>query len=115
MLEELFVATRTARREGYVTWDIDDACRWSFFFVDEDRERLIAAGDALARAGYEAVGLLEPHEDDDDRETLYLRVDRVERHTVDSLLARNAELYAFAEAHGLGDYDGMDVGAIDAP
>ena len=56
MLEELFVATRTARREGHGTWNIDNACRWSFFFVDVDRERLIAAGDALARAGYE-VGI----------------------------------------------------------
>lgn len=73
------------------------------------------AGEDLARDGYELVGLLEPGEDDDDQETIYLRVDRVERHTVDSLLGRNSELYAFAESHGLADYDGMDVGAIDSP
>lgn len=115
MLEDLFANTRTARRDGHVTWDIDDVCRWSFFFIDEDRDRLIRAGEALARAGYEVVGLLEPDAADDDQETIFLRVDRVERHTVDSLLARNTELYAFADAHGLTDYDGMDVGAIDAP
>ena len=42
-------------------------------------------------------------------------MDRVERHTVDSLMARNAELYKFADAQGLTDYDGMDVGPVDAP
>lgn len=93
-------------------WDIDDVCRWSFFFVDADRERLIKAGEELERAGYEFVGLLEPGEEDDDQETIYLRVDRVEHHTVDSLMSRNEELYAFAASHGLANYDGMDVGAV---
>jgi hypothetical protein len=40
------------------------------------------------------VTLLEPGEEDDDQETIFLRVDRGGRHTVDSLLTRNSELYA---------------------
>lgn len=114
MIEDLFANTRKLTRDGRAKWDIDAVCRWSFFFVDVDRDRLIRAGEDLARGGYEFVGLLEPGEDDD-QETIYLRVDRVERHTVDSLLSRNSELYAFAESHGLANYDGMDVGAIDSP
>ena len=114
MIEDLFANTRKLRQEGRAKWDIDGVCRWSFFFVDADRERLVRAGEALERAGYELVGLLEPDENDD-QETIYLRVDCVERHTVDSLMSRNAELYSFAASHGLADYDGMDVGAIDGP
>ena len=114
-IEELFARSRQLLQEGRATWNIDDVCRWSFFFVDADRERLVSAGKVLERAGYEFVGLLEPDEDGDDPETIYLRVDRVERHTVDSLVARNAELDSFAASHGLANYDGMDVGAIEGP
>ncbi len=115
MIEDLFANTRKLRQEGRAEWNVDEVCRWSFFFVDADRERLTKAGEELERAGYEFVGLLEPEEEDDDQETIYLRVDRVEGHTVDSLMARNAELYAFAASHDLADYDGMDVGAVDGP
>ncbi len=115
MIEELFANLRQLKRDGQVAWDVDGVCRWSFFFIDEDRDRLVRAGEALARAGYEFVGLLEPDGADDDQATIFLRADRVERHTVDSLMARNADLYKFADAQGVTDYDGMDVGPVDAP
>ena len=115
MIEDLFERTRRLRAEGKVKWNIDDACRWSFFFIDGSREKLIAAGQELEGIGYEFVGLLEPSPDDDDQETIFLRVDRVEKHTVHSLLARNDDLYAFADRIGLQGYDGMDSGAVDGP
>jgi len=114
-IEDLFVNTRTLTRDGRAEWDIDAVCRWSFFFVDADRDRLMQAGEDLARGGYEVVGPLNQGEGDEDQETFYLPGDRIEGHTVDSLLSRNSELYAFAESHGLADYDGMDVGAIESP
>jgi hypothetical protein len=36
--------------------------------------------------------------------------EKVEKHTVDTLHARNQEFYKFAEEHQLESYDGMDVG-----
>jgi hypothetical protein len=115
MIEDMFQGARRDRRSGRANWDIDDVCRWSFFFVDGDRDKLIRAGLALEPAGYELVGLLEPSDGEEDQETIYVRLDRVEKHTVDSLLSRNDELYAFAERFGLTSYDGMDVGAVDGP
>jgi hypothetical protein len=115
LVEWLFSSTRQRKREGRVSWDVDGVCRWSFFFVDEDPERLIRAGEALARAGYEFVGLLRRDVANDDRDLIFLRVDRIERHTVESLVARNAELDEFADAHDLSYYDGMDVGHVDGP
>jgi Regulator of ribonuclease activity B len=115
MIEDLFERTRRLRKDGRVKWDIDDVCRWSYFFVDSSPEKLLAAGHQLEGAGYEIIGLLEPGPEDEDQETIYLRVDRVEKHTVTSLLTRNDELYTFAARLGLQDYDGMDSGAVDGP
>jgi hypothetical protein len=107
-LEEMFASIRA---KG--SWSIDAECYWDYFFVDSDRDKLIQAADALEEDGFQAIGLLEPNPDDDDQDTVFLQVRRVERHTVDSLHALNAKLYAFAEAQGLGSYDGMDVSPIE--
>jgi hypothetical protein len=115
MIEDLFARTRRLRTEGRVKWDIDEVCRWSFFFIDGSREKLIDAGRELEGMGYEFVGLLEPSPGDEGQETIFLRVDRVEKHTVHSLLARNDDLYAFADRAGLQGYDGMDSGTVDGP
>ena len=104
-LEEMF---ESIRANG--SCDLEQPCLWSYFFTDSDRERLIAVAPELERLGYTVAGLLEPSPEDDDQETIYLRFDRVERHTVSSLNQRNHELYAFAAKHGLASYDGMEVG-----
>ena len=114
-LEEFFNDTRTLTQSGDAQFDIDDVCRWSFFFTDSDPVKLVAVAKQLETDGYEYVGLLEPTPDDDDQETIYLRCDRVEQHTVDSLIQRNSEFYALAAEAGLGSYDGMDVGHVDGP
>lgn len=92
-------------------WDIEGTCVWSYYFCDEDEQALVRAAPHLEARGYEVVGLLMPGEDDD-RAVYFLQVDRVEAHSVDSLMARNVELYAFAAEHGLESYDGMDVGPV---
>jgi hypothetical protein len=114
-VQGLFDHTRQLRREGRVDWDIDGLCRWTYFFVDASREKLQKLGETLKRAGYERVGLMDPDPDAEDQETIYLQADKVEIHTVDSLLARNDELYALARKFQIRDYDGMDNGAVDGP
>ena len=112
-IRDFFDQTRQLKEEGRARFDIDEVCRWSYFFIDTDRKKLTRAGKHLEKQGYEIIGFLEPTPEDDDQETLYLRFDKIERHTPDSLLARNAELYKLAADFGLEDYDGMDVGAVD--
>lgn len=104
-VEELFDAVR----EG-ATWSPDDVCLWGYFFTDRDRAKLASAGRVLEGLGYRVVGILEPEEDDEDPDRFFLHVEREERHTVDTLDRRNAELYLMADELGLESYDGMDVG-----
>lgn len=109
-LEKMFANARARAK-----WNIDDVCLWGYFFTDHDRTKLSAAASVLERIGYRVVGFLEPTPDDDDQDLLFLHVEREELHTVESLDARNHELYQFAEEFGLESYDGMDVGPIDDP
>lgn len=107
-LQEMFDSAKAKAK-----WNIDDVCLWGYFFVDHDREKLSAAAPVLERLGYRVVGFLEPTPDSDDQTQLFLHVEKEELHTVDSLDARNQELYRFADEFGLESYDGMDVGPID--
>jgi Regulator of ribonuclease activity B len=114
-LQEFFDDTRAMKQSGEAQFDIDDVCRWSFFFTDSDPAKLVAVAKRLEADGYEYVGLLEPSPEDDDQETIYMRCDRVERHTIDSLIQRSSEFCALAEEAELESYDGMDVGHVDGP
>ena len=93
-------------------WDLDSPLVWDYFFTDTDREKLIRAAATLESLGYEVVGLLEPGPDEDDKEILFLQVRKVEHHTIDTLDARNQELYRFADEHDLKSYDGMDMSRL---
>ncbi len=104
-LERMFDAVR---RDA--PFSIDEICLWGYFFVDRDRTRLSTARGVLEGLGYRFVGIFEPSPDDEDAELLFLHVEREERHSIESLERRNAELYALADELGLESYDGMDVG-----
>ncbi len=115
ILQNFFANTRQLSSEGRVQFDIDAQCRWSFFFVDTSKDVLTKLRLHLENIGYEFVGFLEQSPDNDDQGTIYLRVDRIERHSVESLHKRNQGLYELATKFGVDDYDGMDVGATDGP
>jgi hypothetical protein len=111
-LVSFFADTRRLREDGKAHFDIDDTCRWSYFFVDLSRSKLEPLAGHMQQLGYEVRGYLEPDLASDDP-VYFLRVDRVERHTVDSLLARNGDLYELAARFRVKDYDGMDVGEVN--
>lgn len=113
MLEEFFQNTREFNQGGQAKFDIDSECRWSYFFADTSERKLTEVGTYLESEGYEPVGFLEPDADDEDPDIIFLRVDMVETHTVDSLHERNQAFYALAEKYAIVQYDGMDVGEID--
>ncbi len=114
MLEEFFQNTREFNQGGEAKFDIDSECRWSYFFADTSERKLTDLGSYLESEGYEPIGFIEPAPDDDDPDIIFLRVDKVETHTVDSLDKRNQAFYALAEKYDLVQYDGMDVSEIDS-
>lgn len=113
-IEKFFENTRLTFKAGSADWHIDDVCRWSYFFVDADRDLLMPVAAHLQRLGYEFIGTLDP-EEEDENPVFYLRMDRIERHTPASLNELNCELYNIAERFGVQSYDGMDVGGVNEP
>ncbi|RYV02408.1 ribonuclease E inhibitor RraB [Shewanella sp. OPT22] len=113
VLEAFFVETREFTSQHSANFDIDQKCRWSYFFADSSEKKLTALGSHLESEGYEPIGFIEAEEGDENPELIYLRVDREELHTVESLDKRNKEFYALAKEFDVETYDGMDVGPLD--
>lgn len=94
-------------------WDMSKDMLWGYFFTNASREKLDFAAKDLSRIGYRIVDVyLSDKEDPTAPDLWWLHVERIETHSVDSLLKRNAELTAFAKTHKLASYDGMDVGPV---
>lgn len=92
-------------------WDMTQPMLWGYFFTNRDASTLRAAVPDLQHQNYEFVEVFRSEKDNPNDEDLWwLHVQRVEIHTVDSLVARNERLSEFASRHGLDSYDGMDVG-----
>ena len=109
----LFTRMRDLKTLGDATYDIDADCRWSYFFKGASRDRLTALAHLFDDEGYVVVGLLEPALDDADQETLFLRVDRVETHTIESLDLRNRQFEAFAKVAEISGYHGPQAAPVD--
>jgi len=98
MTEQMFASMR----EGGVS--PDQPLLWGYFFYG-DKAKLDKVWGEIDDHGYKLVRL----EELEDKTSFILHVEKVEQHSVDSLLKRNAELTAIATPHGV-EYDGMDVG-----
>ena len=89
-------------------WNVDGPLLWGYFFLDSDRARLESAAAELSGQGYHVVDIAPV----DGRDLYRLHVERVEKHTPQSLYARDIELEALARKLHVGVYDGMDVGPV---
>jgi hypothetical protein len=87
----------TARADD--SWNIDAECDWSYFFSGDER-KLGALAETLRSDGFRLVSMTQPGR---------LRVERRDKHTVDSLDELNQRLNGLAQRSGLA-YDGMDAG-----
>lgn len=89
---------------------------WGFYFTDPDAEQLQALVPALESRGYRFIDLFEAEIDEEvsSEPMYYLHVEKVERHNIDSLDARNNEMELLAEQYGVAKYDGMDAGPLTA-
>ena len=98
LTEQMFASMR----EGGVS--PDQPLLWGYFFYGE-KAGLEKVLNSLKGQGYSLVRL----EKVDGEQTFILHVEKLEQHSVDSLLKRNAILTALATPNGV-EYDGMDVG-----
>lgn len=102
-MEDMFANMRTKTK-----WDLDGDMLWGYYFTDVDRGKLERAAEQLTRRGYHFGSIYQT----DDKTTYVLHVERIEKHTPQTLQARNMEFYRLAEEFELDSYDGMDVGPI---
>src|SRR5688572_17151049 len=84
-LKEMFADMRS--NPGYKKWDVDGPLLWGYFFTDPDPKKLKPVADWLSSNGYRFVAIYPTG----DRSTYFLHVERVERHTPESLNQRNLE------------------------
>lgn len=91
-------------------WDLNKPLLWGYFFSDESKAKLEAAAPLLKAKGYQVVGIYDSKPEAGTPMLWWLHVEKAEKHTVDTLDARNQEFYRFAEEQQIDTYDGMDVG-----
>ncbi|MBV1776658.1 ribonuclease E inhibitor RraB [Burkholderiaceae bacterium DAT-1] len=95
-------------------WNMSKDMLWGYFFTNPTSEKLELVAKDLEQKGYRIVDIyLSDKENPSSPDLWWLHVERIETHSVDSLLKRNADLAQYAIAHHLGSYDGMDVGPVN--
>jgi hypothetical protein len=102
-MEEMFANMRAKTK-----WDVDGEMLWGYFFTDPDTNKLERAPQRLTTSGYRLVQIYRT----DDKSTCVLHVERIEKHTPQTLQTRNSEFEKLAAEFGLESYDGMDVGPV---
>lgn len=100
-LEDMFANIRAK-----TNWNVDGVLLWGYFFTDLNSKALKTAAEHLVQSGYHFVRIYKT----DDGRAHVLHVERSEKHTPQTLYARNDEFEKFASEFGLESYDGMDVG-----
>ncbi|MCQ1780416.1 ribonuclease E inhibitor RraB [Neorhizobium galegae] len=105
-LEEMFAGIQTQ-----TTWNINGEMLWGYFFTSRGKSELEKIATALKRDGYRLVGIREREPKAPQAAAEWqLHVERVERHTVNTLYTRNSAFESLAKDHKDVTYDGMDVG-----
>lgn len=102
-MEQMFANMRAQTK-----WDVDGEMLWGYFFTDPDTNKLERASQRLTASGYRLVKIYPT----DDKSTCVLHVELIEKHTPQTLQARNGEFEKLANELGLESYDGMDVGPV---
>ena len=90
------------------TWNIDGEMLWGYFFTAPDAAKLESVAQTLKARGYRVVEIYHS------KGKYWLHVEKVETHSPNTLKTRNAELNALATRFQNVDYDGMDVGPVQA-
>jgi hypothetical protein len=105
-LEEIFSGIKTQ-----TNWDIKNDLLWGYFFTSPNKSELEKIGDELASDRYRFVEIRQLESDASQAEPEWLlHVERIETHSVDTLLTRNTQFEDLASRYEDVVYDGWDVG-----
>ncbi len=101
-----------AKRED--DWNLNEEMLYSFYFVDEDVDKLEKLGLKLEEDDYDFVDVFELGDEETDESTgeYLLHIDKVEIHTPESLAQRNVEFAKLAEEYEIKTYDGWEFGEV---
>jgi regulator of RNase E activity RraB len=99
-----------AKRED--NWNLEEPMLYSFYFVDEDVDKLEKLGLELEKQGYDFVDIFELGDEETDKATgeYLLHIDKEEIHTPESLAQRNVEFEQLAKDNKIKTYDGWEFG-----
>ena len=95
-------------------WNLEEPMLFSYYFVDEDADKLEELGIKLEEKGYDFIGVFELGDEETDEATgeYLLHVDKEEKHTPETLAERNVELQNIADEHEIETYDGWEFGEV---
>ena len=101
-----------ARRED--NWNLSEEMLFSYYFVDENVDKLEKLGLKLEEDGYDFVDIFELGDEETDESTgeYLLHIDKVEVHTPESLARRNVEFQKLADQYEIKTYDGWEFGEV---
>ncbi len=108
-IKEIFNTARTEDK-----WNTDEEMLYSYYFVDTDVDKLEKLGLKLEADGYDFLDIFELGDEETDESTgeYLLHIDKVEKHTPESLAQRNVEFQTLAEQYELVSYDGWEFGEV---
>ena len=108
-IEEIF---GEARKED--KWNTDEEMLYSYYFADENIDKLEKLGLELEKQGYDFIGIYELGDEETEKPTgeFLLHIDKVETHTPQSLAERNVEFQKLADEHEVKAYDGWEFGEV---
>jgi len=111
-LETIREIFETAKTED--NWNLDEEMLYSYYFVDEDVDKLEKLGLKLESDGYDFLDVFELGDEETDESTgeYLLHIDKVETHTPESLAQRNIEFQKLADEYEIASYDGWEFGEI---
>ncbi|MGI8469520.1 MAG: ribonuclease E inhibitor RraB [Pyrinomonadaceae bacterium] len=101
-----------AKRED--NWNLDEEMLYSFYFVDESVDKLEKLGLFLEKEGYDFIDIFELGDEETDQSTgeYLLHVEKIEKHTPESLAQRNVEFQKLADEYEIETYDGWEFGEV---
>lgn len=101
-----------AKRED--NWNLEGEMLYSFYWVDKSVDKLEKLGLFLEKEGYDFVDIFELGDEESGESTgeYLLHIDKVEKHTPESLAERNVEFQKLADEYELETYDGWEFGEV---
>ncbi len=93
-------------------WNLENEMLYSYYFVDESVEKLEKLGEYLAKEKYDFVDIFELGDEETGESTgeYLLHIDKLEKHTPESLAQRNVEFQKLGDEYDVDTYDGWEFG-----